>query len=55
MAQSHGFYAKIGFEKYAPSPKISAKMCQILLVAVWKADFGRFFGNILGLNTYFQN
>ena len=35
-AWAHGFNAKIGFEKYAPSPEISAKMCQILLV--W---FGR--------------
>ena len=26
------FQRKIGFEKYAPSPEISAKMCQILLV-----------------------
>ena len=30
------FNAIIGFEKYAPSPEISAKMCQILLVS-----FGR--------------
>ena len=35
-ARTHGFNAKIGFEKYAPSTEISAKMCQILLV--W---FGR--------------
>merc|ERR1712105_506100 len=35
-SQSHGFNAKIDFEKYVPSPEISAKMCQILLV--W---FGR--------------
>ena len=35
-AQANGYNAKIGFEKYAPSPEISAKMCQILLV--W---FGR--------------
>ena len=36
LTQPHGFNAKIGFEKYAPSPEILAKMCQILLV--W---FGR--------------
>ena len=30
--QNDGFNAKIGFEKYAPSPKISVKKCQILLV-----------------------
>ena len=35
-ARTHGSNAKIGFEKYAPSPEILAKMCQILLV--W---FGR--------------
>ena len=35
-ARTHGFNAKIGFEKYATSPEISAKKCQILLV--W---FGR--------------
>ena len=31
-ARTQGFNAKIGFEKYAPSPEILAKMCQILLV-----------------------
>ena len=35
-ARTHSLNAKIGFEKFAPSPEISAKMCQILLV--W---FGR--------------
>ena len=30
-AQAQGFNAKNGFEKYALSPKILAKMCQILL------------------------
>ena len=30
--QTHGLNAKIVFEKYAPSPEISAKMCQTLLV-----------------------
>ena len=31
-ARTHGFNAKIDSENYAPSPEISAKMCQILLV-----------------------
>ena len=35
-AQTQSLNAKIRFKKYAPSPKISAKKCQILLV--W---FGR--------------
>ena len=28
QARTHGFNAKIGFEKYAPSPKILTKKCQ---------------------------
>ena len=47
-ARTHGFNAKIGFEKYAPSPEISAKMCQNL--QVW---FRRLiFDTILGLGAY---
>ena len=33
-AQSHGFNAEIGFEKYAASPEISVKMYQILQVGL---------------------
>ena len=41
-AWTHGFNAKMGFEKYAPSPEISAKMCQILLVWFGRPIFNTF-------------
>ena len=36
------FQHKIGFEKYAQSPDISAKMCQVLLVWFGDLNFGTF-------------
>ena len=46
--------AKIGFEKYASSPEISAKMCQILLVWFERPILDTFFGNIFGLGAHFS-
>ena len=41
-ARTHDFNAKIGFEKNAPSPEISPKMCQFLLVWFGTAILGTF-------------
>ena len=51
---THGFNAKIGLEKYAPSPEISVEMCQILVVWFGRPIFDNFFVNILGLGAHFQ-
>ena len=40
-ARTHDFNAKIGFEKNAPSPEISPKMCQFLLI--WFGRAGTYF------------
>ena len=47
-----GFNAKIGFENYASSWNIGQNVSNFAGL-VWKADFGQFFGNILGLGAYF--
>ena len=50
-------YTKIGFEKYAPSPEISTKMCQILLVWLGRPildTFGHILDDISGLGAYFS-
>ena len=44
VLKTHGFNAKIGFEKYAPCPEISAKMSKIL--RIWFGD--------LNLDTFRQ-
>ena len=41
-AWTHGFNAKIGLEKSAPSPEISVKMCQILVVWFGRPIFDTF-------------
>ena len=41
-AWTHDFNAKIEFEKYAPSPEISVKMCQILVVWCGRRIFDTF-------------
>ena len=54
-AQSHGFNAKIGDEKYAPRPKISAKMCQILMVCFGMPILDSFFVITCDSARIFQN
>ena len=48
-ARTHGFNAKIGFEKYAPSPEISAKTCPKSAFQTKPAKF-----DISRLNAYFS-
>ena len=50
-------FKSTGFEKYALSPEISSKMCQILLV--WFGmqildTFGHILDDISGLGAYFS-
>ena len=42
VAQTHGFNAKIGFEKYAPRPKILSKKCQKSAFQTKPAKFDTF-------------
>ena len=42
-AQSRGFNAKIGFEKYTPSPKILPKKCPKSAFPTKPAKFDTFF------------
>ena len=41
-ARTHGFNAKIGFEKYVPSPKILPKKCRKSAFQTKPAKFGTF-------------
>ena len=45
--QTHGLNAKIVFEKYAPSPEISAKMCQIFVVIMIMILFYLYIGYLI--------
>ena len=54
-AWTHGFNAKIGFKKYAPSPEISAKMSKIL--QIWFGDLNLDTFNLISQDSVhiFQN
>ena len=54
-AWTHGFNAKIGFKKYAPSPKISPKKCQKLAFQTKPAKFDTFWPLSLASMHIFQN
>ena len=54
-ARTHGFNAKIGFEKYAPGPEILSKMCQKSGRQTKPANFGTFWSIFRDPVHIFQN
>ena len=54
-AWTHGFNAKIGFEKFAPSPKILAKKSQKSVFQTKPAKFDTFWPIPLASVNIFEN